>query len=505
MAPALSQPETALEEDLNLLSIKQRSVSGLMVLISRSIFLQLIALGGFFFLTTFLDVSEIGLFFAVGEIVAILGYFSDIGLAAALIQRQEKLHLIDLRTTFTLQQILVTSLCLLVLIFTPQISAYFNLADQGVWLLWALTGGFFLASLKTIPSVLLERHLKFDKLVIVESVETILFYTIAVLMAWQGKGVISYALAVLVRGLAGVVTIYLLSPWKIGFAFSRSTLKQLFGFGVPYQANTLIAMIKDRFLNLLLFKLIGAQGMGIIGWAQTWSQKPLRFITDNVTKVTFPAFSRLQTDHESLSRSVEKMLFFSAVLIFPVLIGAGVMAQPLIDFIPRYQKWQPALLAFYLYLFNSGWAAISTPITNTLAAIGHIKVVSKLMIMWTVLTWTIIAPLAYFFGYNGVAAGVAIVAVSSVVPIWLLLRYIKFNITDNLLRPLVASLIMGLAVWLVINFWPLNFANSFLTGGLKILSGMITGVVVYSLSSYLIIGQQLIPQIKLFWSSLKPK
>src|SRR3989344_5847598 len=174
MGFAASIPKIDLDEDLNLLSIKHRSVSGLIVLISRSIFLQLIALIGFFFLTTFLDIAQIGLFFAVSEIVAILGYFSDIGLAAALIQRKESLKLVDIRTTFTIQQILVTGLCLFVFFFSPKISSYFNLDSHGQWLLWALTLGFFLASLKTIPSVLLERQLKFDKLVVVETIETVL-------------------------------------------------------------------------------------------------------------------------------------------------------------------------------------------------------------------------------------------------------------------------------------------------------------------------------------------
>lgn len=473
-----------------------------MVLVSRSIFLQITAFIGFFFLSTFLSVTQIGIFFAVSEIVAILGYFSDIGLAAALIQKKDQLKLIDIRTTFTVQQILITSISLIVIIFTPQIINYYNLNQQSTYLMYALIAGFFLASLKTIPSVLLERELKFDKLVIVETAETILFYAIAVTMAWKGYGLISYAIAVVSRGVIGVILIYLLAPWKIGIALSKSSIKQLLSFGLPYQANTLIAMVKDRFLNLLLFKFIGAQGMGIIGWAQTWSQKPLRFISDNLTKVTFPAFSRLQEHPTKLSRSINKMLFFSSVIIFPLLIGVGILAQPLIEIIPRYQKWQPALFAFYLYLFNSGWAAISTPITNTLAAIGHIKTVSKLMIMWTILTWSIIAPLAYFKGYNGVAIGVAIVACSSVIPLYLLHRYVKFDIIHNVLKPLTASILMGLIVWVTLNLIPNT--NHLLILSRLVISPII-GSISYGILLHLITGKDLIPQITLFISALRKK
>jgi O-antigen/teichoic acid export membrane protein len=488
--------------ELTFQHIKHRSASGLMVLISRSVFLQLVALGGFFFLSTFLTIEEIGLFFAVNEIIAILGYFSDIGLAAALIQRQKSLTLADIRTTFTIQQILVTILCLLVVLLTPRIATFFNFSQSGIWLLQALTVGFFLASLKTIPSVLLERQLKFDKLVIVETAETIIFYLIAVSLSWRGYGIASYAAAVLARGLIGAIIIYSISPWSIGFAFSKTTIRELMNFGLPYQANTIIALIKDRFLNLLLFRLIGAGGMGIIGWAQTWSQKPLRFLSDNITKVTFPAFSRLQKQPNKLARTVNKMLFFSSVLIFPTLIGAGLLAQPLIDILPRYQKWQPALFAFYLYLFNSGWAAISTPITNTLAAIGHIKLVSKLMIMWTVLTWTIIAPLAYFYGYNGVALGVAIVSTSSIVPIYLLHRHVKFNFINNVLKPLIAGALMGVTVLFTLNAIP---ANNYYWQINRIITAILTGIISYSILLHFITGRELIPQIKLFIKTIRNK
>ena len=56
--------------------------------------------------------------------------------------------------------------------------------------MWALAFGFFLASLKTIPSVLLERDLKFEFLVLVELAETLIFYLIAVALAWRGFGVL---------------------------------------------------------------------------------------------------------------------------------------------------------------------------------------------------------------------------------------------------------------------------------------------------------------------------
>lgn len=505
--------------ELSLPQLTSRSISSLILLISRSGYMQLISTAGVFFLTLFLTPVEFGLFFIVNEIIGLMAYFSDVGLAASLIQKHETPSIPALRTSFTIQQVLIFTLILIVGLITNGFSQMYNLDSAGQWwqvrltpqplqpegifLLRAVVVGFILASLKTIPSVLLERVLQFNKLVIVETIETIIFYSIAVYYAWSGYGAVSYAYAVLARGVIGVILIYYLAPWPIGFAFNLKETKDLFSFGLPYQGNTLIAAIKDRLLNLFLAGTLGQYGMGLIGWSQTWSQKSLRFVSDNITKVTFPAFSRLQNDQPKLIKAIDRMLFFSAITIFPVLVGTGVIAQPLLQLIPTegypsyYDKWQPAFIAFYLYLYNSGWAAISTPLTNTLAAIGRIRTVTRLMIMWTVLTWGIIAPLGYLYGYVGVALGVAIVANFSIIPIWLLYRHVPFHPLQNIMPPLVASAAMGISVYIITRALPVTW--------ITISMSICAAITIYSGILYTLAGPRILSYAQIFISAIKKK
>ncbi|MEK7154712.1 MAG: oligosaccharide flippase family protein, partial [Patescibacteria group bacterium] len=351
--------------DVDLTTIKARTVSGIVTLVSRSFLLQIVSTGGFLALSIFLGLPEIGLFIAVNDLISILGYFSDIGLAASLVQKKAQVSLTDLRTTFTLQQIIVLILIGTMLLFAPVIFSYYRVTGAGTSLYYALLLAFFLASLKTIPSVILERRLNFQVLASIEVVENIIFYALAVFLAWQGWGIRAYVWAVVLRGLVGTAMIYLLSPWKIGLAISISSLKTLLSFGLPYQLNSLLAVVKDRFLNIILWRIIGAEGVAIIGWAQTWSQKPLRFIMDNVTRVTFPSFSRLQDHPQELKKAIERTLFFITFVTFPILGGLTILSPLIVQIIPKYSKWEPALLALALYCFNSAWASVSTPLTNT--------------------------------------------------------------------------------------------------------------------------------------------
>ena len=74
-----------------------------------------------------------------------LVYFSDIGLAAALIQKRDKIEKEDLRTTFTVQQILVVALLIVIFMASPHIRTFYNLDQSAIYLLYALGASFFMS------------------------------------------------------------------------------------------------------------------------------------------------------------------------------------------------------------------------------------------------------------------------------------------------------------------------------------------------------------------------
>ena len=147
--------------------VKQKTVKGLVALIVRTGLLQVIAVVATFILTVFLDPAQFGVFAIVAAAVDILVYFSDIGLAGALIQKQE-INDDDLATTFTIQQVLSLFLLGIGFIAGSLVANIYSLSAAGIWLFRALLVSVFLSGLKTIPSVLLERKLDFIKVATVQ-------------------------------------------------------------------------------------------------------------------------------------------------------------------------------------------------------------------------------------------------------------------------------------------------------------------------------------------------
>lgn len=430
-------------EEIDIAVVVQRSIHGIFALVSRTLFIQIVSFVVNFLLTIYLSPTIFGVYFVVTAVIAFLSYFSDIGLAAALIQKKEPLTKEDLTTTFTIQQVLVITSCILALIASPFLAKFYNLKTPGLFLLESLIAAFFFSSLKTIPSILLERELKFDKLVIPQIVETLAFNIVALTLAIKGFGIASFSYAVLARGVLGLIAIYIIAPWKVSLGISIPTAKRLLSYGIPFQANSFLALIKDDLLIAYAGKVLPLAQVGYIGFAQKWAYTPLRLIMDNIIRITFPSFSRLQHDAGHLGKAIEKSLFALSFLIFPSLVGLVILAPTFITIIPRYQKWEPATASLIFFAINACFAGISSPLTNVLQALGKIKIALYLMIFWTTATW-VLTPLAlHIFGYNGFAGVAALISLTSAFVIVLAKRYVAFSMRPVIV-PLFASFVLGL-------------------------------------------------------------
>lgn len=98
-----SQERLAAEE---LAQIKQKSVVGALSYIGRTGILQAIGLAASLLLSAFFSPEDFGVYGLVTQIIGLLVFFSDIGLAAALVQKKSKPSLTEYRTAFTVQQLL---------------------------------------------------------------------------------------------------------------------------------------------------------------------------------------------------------------------------------------------------------------------------------------------------------------------------------------------------------------------------------------------------------------
>jgi O-antigen/teichoic acid export membrane protein len=465
----------------NFESLKKKAFQGVFTLTFRRLILKLIDTVGIIFLARALTQDTFGIFGIISFVVfTFLSFFSDIGFGAALIQKKEQLDKKDIQTTFTIQQSLVTLLLLIAWVLSPTLASFYNLGDQGIWLIRVLSVSLFITSFKTIPSILLERELKFEKLIIPEIIETVLYNTIAVYMALSGYGVWSLVVAILVRTVAGAIVLNLISPWPIGWQLNIPAAKRLLSFGVPFQLNSLLALIKDNVTPTLIAYWYGPAAVGFVNLAQNIASRPMELITI-VGRVTFPAYSRLQGDTVTLKRWIEKSIRFMAYLYYPMITGLLVTAPSILQYLyaDKTDKWLPSLPTLLLFLAGAFPIIITTTFSNALYALGRPKIVLFLMLLYTSLTWLLGVPLIYKYGYVGIAiAGLIITYTTLPIVIAVMNKVVKIDIWPVIKMPLLASFFMGIVVF---------FGDRYLTSSLPtLILTMAAGVVTYTLAIWVL-------------------
>lgn len=483
----MSEPELELKE------ISRRAVSGVMVLTVRKFALKAVNYLGSIFLARLLAPEIFGIFAIVSFIITFFGFFSDVGLGAALIQKKDKLTDKDLSVTFTLQQILVLAVTLMLWLAAPFFAGKYSLGVQGIWLLRIFSLSLFLTSLKTIPSILLERKLKFSRLIWPEVVEVISFQAIAVALAYMGWGVWSFILALLVRSVLGAIVLFWLSPWRISFAWDKVIAKRLVSFGIPYNLNGFIATVKDAVMPVFVGAVSGVTAVGYLNWALTFSKLPILFMSD-IFRVTFPTYSRIQGNSEMLKKAIEKTIRFTNLFLFPAAFLLAALARPIVTIVFT-DKWLPALPAFYIHLLGIIIVGITNTFMDALWALGKTRIAVKLLIIFTLVNWGTSVPLVYLYGFNGAMIGSVIVLYVSLPLTWYYIRQIvKVKVIKHTWPAFLASGFAGLVAF-KLNFLAVDLLSLLLVG--------VLAVAVYGLGLLLLDRKRLSADFNWFWSKIR--
>jgi len=426
-------------------TVKKNAVMSAFSLFFQSGYSAVLGLIANLVLTILLSPAIFGIYITVLSIISLLNYFSDIGLAASLIQKKE-ISDDDIRTTFTVQQMLIIIIVTIGFIATTFIKNFYKLPEAGVHLYWALLTSFFISSLKTIPSVFLERKIQFHKIVFVQVLENTVFYLAVIFGALGGLQLTSFTVAVLIRAVIGLIAIYRISPWRPTAGISQPSLKHLLSFGLPFQGSSFLALFKDDLIILYLSKMLGFEGVGYIGWAKKWAEAPIRIIMDNITRVIFPLIARYQEDKGRIGQLIQKILYYQSAILIPTLFGAILLMGTVVEIIPKYGKWSSALPLFYVFCISSLIVSFTSPFVNLLNALGKAKITFSLMVFWTIVIWLLTPVFIDYFDYYGYALAHLSTSCATLVVLFIVRRYISFSIIKASYRFFVSALFMVITI-----------------------------------------------------------
>jgi O-antigen/teichoic acid export membrane protein len=352
-------------------------------------------------LARLLQPAQFGLYAIATFLVEAFALFGNFGLVASFIQRRDDLTERDLRVGFTLQQAVISVMAAVIVVAAPWLVAIFPKApENSEWLVRALAATLYLTSWRSMSALQLERRLQYGRLAWVEVVEVVSFQSLAVALAAAGYGVWSLVAAALLRGFLGTALLFLAAPWPVRLAFDRRIAREILRFGIPFQLQSVVNQIGGWTTPLLVGTLVGPRGVGLLTWASSNARKPL-LLVDNVMRVAFPHFSRIQDDREEVERILSRYL---AYLLLPASLWCAVLlvaGRPLVEAIYG-PKWSAAALPLALFAFGLLLDVLHWVVGVTLNSIGLVRATTRVVIAKSFLQIALSVPLVLAIGFRGV-------------------------------------------------------------------------------------------------------
>jgi O-antigen/teichoic acid export membrane protein len=189
---------------------------------------------------------------------------------------------------------------------------------------------------RAVPTALLERHLQFGRVALVEAADTLTFNAFALAGALAGLGAFSLAGAVPAGALASAAAAWALQPFARRPRLRLGPLRPMLKFGAQITLVQAINVMQEVGFVAALTAVGGSAAAGFYAMAKRLFSFPIA-LTGAVARVSFPALSRSEGFRPS--RAARAALYTTIVAGLPLALVAGAV-QPLIGVVLG-DTWMP--------------------------------------------------------------------------------------------------------------------------------------------------------------------
>lgn len=395
--------------------------------------------------------EEYGVFAIIGVIIGISEIFIDSGLAGALI------HKIDCTksdySTVNWVNIGVSSLFYVVLFFlAPTLASFYDLPILVPTIRVTLIA-MIISSISAVGRTILEKKMMFKKISLITLATSLFSGFVGILMASLGFGIWALVIQFVASTTFAAIWIMIVSGYRPQLLFSKSSFKELFGFGSKMLGSDIISVIFKNIYPLIIGKGFNASSVGYYTRANYYSTLvPLNF-SGVLESVLFPVFSNMQNDEERLERLYQKTIMVASILVFAgsfFLIG---LAYPLILNLIS-SKWLPCVPLLQIMCVGALFSHIASINGRLLVAKGHPGVFLKTQLIAKPIEVLIII-VSIFGGLKGLAWGqVAIVVVNVIINCGFFYKATGINplkMLKPLMTPFLFAGIIGLSALYAFN------------------------------------------------------
>jgi PST family polysaccharide transporter len=287
----------------------------------------------------------------------------------------------------------------------PWIGYFFhNPSVEGV--MRAMSVSFVISSFSIVPSALLTRELKFDRISKIVMVSSFVYGVVSITMALVGFGVWSLILGPIAGVLTNALCLSCAASYYPAFGFRLTCFKALFNFGGLVTISSLLNHAARNADNLIVGRYLGSESLGLYSKAYNLATIPKDILVSVFGSVLFPSFARIQQDKDRVRDAFFKSINIITLVALPIGAAFLVMAPEFMGAVYG-PKWSGCITPLRILSLAGFMYALYIPCTSLLLGLGKTRLYTTLQVVYSgVIVLSVL--LVFRNGIEYIASAVAI-------------------------------------------------------------------------------------------------
>lgn len=342
----------------------------------------------------------------------------------------------------------------------------------------AIGAAWLVAGFENIGTVNFRRRMDFSREFRLMASKRVISFSVTMLAAWLFRSYWTLIIGMAAGRIAGVVLSYAMEPFRPRLTLLHA--RELFSFSGWMVLGNLALVLMNRAPHFVVGRMFGAQSLGAYTVGAEIANLPHTELVAPVNRAMFPGFSRLVDDMDNFRKTCVDATAAIFLLVMPVSVGVALLAPQIVRILLG-QKWPEAVPVIQVLAFAGAVSALTSNNMSAYQALGRPGLGTATLVVRMLLLLLGLWVLTSRYGVLGAAFAEVLAALASLaVSVPILARTLKLPVMTYfgaLIRPLVASVLMGLALHLVL---PARGLDAGITSAITwLVAGSLLGAVVY--------------------------
>jgi len=226
------------------------------------------------------------------------------------------------------------------------------------------------------PMAIMSKNMQFKQLAKIDIISGISMPIAVLACAYAGLGYWALAIGHLVNAVMKTVIANLMyrTSFKLGFCFKRAI--PMLKFGAQNAASSIVAQINSSLDFIIGGYYFSTAQIGSYQVGLQISFIPLRKISPELRRISFPAFSKISDDHKRIVSYYLKSNRLISLIVFPTFWGLGFIAEPLVSVLLT-DKWIDSAAIIQILCFVLPFKLLSETSGSMLNAMGRADILLK--------------------------------------------------------------------------------------------------------------------------------